>query len=552
MVPATDDLDARPTLRAGWPVLGEVVANLDTDVLHVILAPRAAEARVTDVVILDPSDPGSVRAGAIVLGVGVSGSEGDAIALADRAGRAGVAAVVLRVEGDVHPRVVAIAESHELALLTVPPEMPWGQVYSLLRTAMVPGARGDAEAAGVAAGDLFALADAIAAAVGGPVTIEDPQWRVLAFSNLGHEIDETRRQVILGRGVPPVWQQRLEDASVARALRAGEGVVRFDGGGDPSLAPRMAAPVRAGSELLGSIWVAEAGTPFGEDAEAALLSSARLAAIHLMAHRATEDIRRRTRGAFVREVLDGRIPRGRAADGWPLRTRGSFTALVFSARSATELVGTLDAERVLSVITLYCEDVDADAMCALVDDRFWALIPGERRAGRERTVGVAEKIVERVERAIGVRLAAGVGMTVSDVAEVPRSRRSAEQALKVIAEREGLGPVAHIDDVRAHAVLSELLHLAEAEPGLLAGNVERLVAHDAQHGTEYVETLRVYLECWGDAAEAARRQGVHANTLRYRVKKLVELSGLDLDDPDERFVAELQLRLRGDLGARGR
>jgi DNA-binding PucR family transcriptional regulator len=524
-------------------VLQDVVGNLDTEVLHVVLAPRADSAHVTDVVILDPSDPRSVRGGTIVLAVGVSGSEGDAIALIDRAGREGVAAVVLRIEGSVHPRVVAIAESHELAILTVPMEMPWGQVYSLLKTAMVAGARGEAEAAGVAIGDLFALADAIAAAVGGPVTIEDPQWRVLAFSNLGHEIDETRRQVILGRAVPQVWQQRLEEAEVARALRAGDGVVRFDAGGDPALAPRIAAPVRAGSELLGSIWVAEAGAPLGEDAEEALLHAARLAAVHLMAHRASEDIRRRTRGAFVREVLEGRVPRSGGED-WPLRTRGGFTTLVFRHRHDEGPAGALDAERVLSVIALYCEDAHTDAMCAIVDDRFWAVIPTERRNNaRERTVALARRIVERVDGAIGVQLVAGVGTTVAGVADVPRSRRAAEQALEVIAAREGADPVAHIEDVRAHAVLFELLHLAESHPGLLPGKVERLAAHDAEHGTAYVATLRAYLEAWGDAAEAARRQGVHPNTLRYRLRKLVELSGLDLDDPDERFVTELQVRL---------
>lgn len=545
-VPAPDDLaaplDGPSTLHGAWPLLRDVVGNLDTEVLHVIRAPNADSARVTDVVILDPSDPESVRAGAVVLAVGISGSGGDAIALLDKAGRAGAAAVVLRADGDPDPRVVNLAEEHELAILAVPAEMPWGQVYSLLRTAMVSAGAGDSGTSGVAVGDLFALADAVAAAVGGPVTIEDPQWRVLAFSNLGHEIDEARRQVILGRAVPPFWRQRLEEAEVAKALRAGEGVVRFDAGGDPKLAPRMAAPVFAGSELLGSIWVAESGEPLEEDAEEELLRAARLAAIHLMAHRASEDIRRRTRGAFVREVLEGRVPRSGGED-WPLRTRGRFTALVFAGREGDGVVGTVDAERVLSVIALYCEDVHADAMCAIVGDRFWALVPTERAGTSERMVAVARKIVERVERAIGVQLVAGVGTTVADVADVPRSRRAAEQALKVIAQREGVGPVAHIEDVRAHAVLLELLHLAEAHPSLLPGKVEKLAQHDAEQGTAYLDTLRVYLECWGDAAEAARRQGVHPNTLRYRVRKLVELSGLDLDDPDERFVTELQVRL---------
>ena len=143
-------------------------------------------------------------------------------------------------------------------------------------------------------------------------------------------------------------------------------------------------------------------------------------------------------------------------------------------------------------------------------------------------------------------------MAVPQVADVPLSRRAAEQALKVIGERASAGPVAHIEDVRSHAVLFELLHVAESHPGLAEGKVGCLIEHDRECGTAFAETLRVYLECWGDAAGAARRLNVHANTLRYRVRKLVELSGLDLQDADERFVTELQLRLHAHRTGPGR
>ena len=63
-------------------------------------------------------------------------------------------------------------------------------------------------------------------------------------------------------------------------------------------------------------------------------------------------------------------------------------------------------------------------------------------------------------------------------------------------------------------------------------------------------TLRAYLDCFGDVPRAAERISVHPNTFRYRMRRLVELFDLDLDDPDERMVLELQLRLLAD-GAPG-
>ena len=531
---------AEATLHGAWPTVGALVDGLDRDVLHVIRA-GAPDATVRDVVIVDATDPHSIRPDVLLLAVGSP----DPASLIEQAVEAGAAGVVFRTS-ELPREALARAEAGDLALLCVPPVMPWGQVYMLLRTAAASvGARGSADAAGVPLGDLFALADAIAADLDGPVTIEDPQMRVLAFSNLGHEIDEARRQTILGRGVSPDWQRRLEDAKVAQALRSGDGAVRFTGDPEDGLAPRLAAPVRAGSELLGAVWIAEADAPLDDDAEAALERAAEVAAIHLVYHRAADDLRRRTRGAFVREVLEGRVPQ-RAA---PLRAKGPFVVVVFETVRDDDARERVDPERLLSVVSLYCEDAHPDAMCAFIDDRFWALMPLGRTQGRERIVELANRIAERAERALGAQLIAGVGRSVAGVAEVPDSRRAAEQALTVLVTRNGGARVADIEQVRAHAALLELLRLGETHPELLSGKVADLIAADREDGARHAATLRVYLDAWGDMARAASTAGVHVNTMRYRVRKALERSGIDLDDPAERLVTELQLRLHAHADA---
>jgi DNA-binding PucR family transcriptional regulator len=58
-----------------------------------------------------------------------------------------------------------------------------------------------------------------------------------------------------------------------------------------------------------------------------------------------------------------------------------------------------------------------------------------------------------------------------------------------------------------------------------------------------VHTLRCWLDAFGDVPAAAERAHVHPNTFRYRLRRLAEVAGLDLSDPDQRFAAMLQLRL---------
>jgi hypothetical protein len=65
------------------------------------------------------------------------------------------------------------------------------------------------------------------------------------------------------------------------------------------------------------------------------------------------------------------------------------------------------------------------------------------------------------------------------------------------------------------------------------------------------ETALAYVENSGNAAEMARSLDIHPQTARYRIARLRELFGEDLDRPDRRLALELSLRKpsRGELSA---
>jgi DNA-binding PucR family transcriptional regulator len=63
------------------------------------------------------------------------------------------------------------------------------------------------------------------------------------------------------------------------------------------------------------------------------------------------------------------------------------------------------------------------------------------------------------------------------------------------------------------------------------------------------ETALAFVRHQGNAAAMARALGIHAQTARYRLGRLRELLGAELDDPDARFELELALRARALDGA---
>jgi DNA-binding PucR family transcriptional regulator len=100
--------------------------------------------------------------------------------------------------------------------------------------------------------------------------------------------------------------------------------------------------------------------------------------------------------------------------------------------------------------------------------------------------------------------------------------------------------------VRADEALTQLLLF---ENGGLVNRIaeRRLAALDpltpkARRRME--ETALAYVQQHGNAAAMARTLAVHPQTARYRVRRLRELLGEALDDPDARFELELALRAR--------
>ena len=84
---------------------------------------------------------------------------------------------------------------------------------------------------------------------------------------------------------------------------------------------------------------------------------------------------------------------------------------------------------------------------------------------------------------------------------------------------------------------------AAAQPGLRAGRIDILVDSDRDRDTHYVATLGAFLDRFGDVIAASADLGVHPNTFRYRLRRALDTAGIDIDDPVERLMAHLQLRL---------
>jgi DNA-binding PucR family transcriptional regulator len=511
----------------------------------VVSAPRGLDVEVGMPTLFDQLDASSVQRGDVVLGVGVAARPREAVGFVEEAGASGAAAVVLKLGPDPGPELIDASTRTGVALLSAPLAIAWGQLYTLLRVAGGAAVPAGALVDGVPMGDLFALANAIAAMVGGAVTIEDHQSYVLAYSSADLPIDEARREVILGRRVPERFLRRLREAGVFHRLQTTDDVVTYVDR-EEELIPRLAVGIRAGGELLGSIWVAAATDPLDIDTQTALQEAARMAALHLIRHRNSWDLERRQRGELVRTLLEGDVPPDASTKlGLDPGTAVTVVALRIaepkdSPGSSADLVARI--ERVAGLVALYFESFHRRVAQVTIGQTIYILIPEFKGGGRDRLLRLIDDLIERARATVQTGIVSGIGSTVASVAATSWSRREADLAVRVLAAHPDRS-IAPIEAVRAETILMTLRDYGLGDPYLHAGRVETLRQHDKRKGTSYVETLSAYFDAFGYVPLAAKAIFVHPNTFRYRLRRLTELSGLDLDDPVERLIAELQLRI---------
>ncbi|WP_405811798.1 PucR family transcriptional regulator [Streptomyces sp. NBC_01520] len=121
---------------------------------------------------------------------------------------------------------------------------------------------------------------------------------------------------------------------------------------------------------------------------------------------------------------------------------------------------------------------------------------------------------------------------------VAAAYKQAEQALSV-ARRRGRALVEH-EELAAGSVLPLLAD--DAVRAFADGILRPLNEHDAKGRGDLVASLRAWLSRHGQWDAAAADLGVHRHTLRYRMRRVEEILGRSLDDPDVRMELWLALK----------
>lgn len=472
---------------------------------------RSTELR--SVVIHEPTAERPV-VGDVLLAIG-AGSPQEAVGWA-----ASARAVVVLTRDGAEPT----AGAEPRAVLVLDPSVSWSEVAAVVYGLVLEGRETES---GRGPTDMFALADSLAESTGGAVTIEDRLLRVLAYSRLQQHADPARAATILGREAPDRLRALFEARGVFAHLAASDEPLYVAPDAEHGLTGRMVVAVRSGQELLGSVWVA-CTAPLDGAERAALSDGARTVALHLLRSRASADLERQIESELVIRLLEGTV------DAATLATR---LGLPRGPLRVVALQASVGGERDAALLLAFDRATTGfgwarPGRSALAGNTVYTLLPGEGAAAARRWVGDL-----RAALPDAVDVAAGISGP-AEATELIAARREADECL-ALSSSGGAPPV--YDEAWDDILLQRLRTAARAGRLPDRGPVAELRRHDRQNSTDYVATLRAWLEAQGDPVRAGERLGVHENTVRYRLRKMAEITNLSLDDPKKRLAMTIEL-----------
>jgi sugar diacid utilization regulator len=159
---------------------------------------------------------------------------------------------------------------------------------------------------------------------------------------------------------------------------------------------------------------------------------------------------------------------------------------------------------------------------------------------------------EQLRRAIvsdlGGQCHIGVGGPAARPSELPRSLREAGLALRLQKSLLPGSGACEYPKLGIFRMLAAIPDLADVDT-FVREWLGALLDYDARRKAELVRTLTQYLEHGGNYDATAAELSVHKSTLKYRLQRIRELTGLELNDPDVHFNLQLATRAWGTLQA---
>lgn len=455
---------------------------------------------------------------------------------------AGVQAVA--VDDDIPHSATTVADQHGIALLALPKEANLARIERAVNTLIVNQKAQMQERAlevqrqlvRLAADnrDLNSLLQVMARATAKPIVVHDDAGVTMAqvYPNTVRRVPATPNSRPIAQNLPYGEFQNwlMKDSPTA------EGIIVHSPLGFTTV-------LKVEKRVAGYLSLVDGHELLDEFDRLVLTHGAEVCAIELAKNRAIAFAVEQTRGDWVqvwlsRTPADDDLMRARAQQaGFDLSL--AYFAVVFRATTAAGVSLPLEG-----LVSLVRDDMTRRQMSGAVGhyvDSIVALYPVN-----ERLKVVVEEVREQLSsRTPGGLVASGISRPATGLAALREAYREAKNALSIAFELGEREQTTFFGELKLFQFLLALKeHNLDSLRRFHDETLGSLFEHDERKQGELIRTLNGFFEANGNLAKASDDLKVHRNTLVYRLERIKDLTGLDLNDAENRLILHLALKIQ--------
>ncbi|WP_078414469.1 PucR family transcriptional regulator [Priestia abyssalis] len=388
------------------------------------------------------------------------------------------------------------------------------------------------------------FADVVSEVLHCPITIEDANHRLLAYSTHDERTDSARIATIIGRRVPEKVINNLWKEGVIPSLLSSREPIRVKSMDDIGLGDRVAVSIWKKEEILGFIWALEIDKSLNEQDLSLLMKAAETAKNKLLQLQNRKHKKEERFQEFFWKLLTGHIHSNEEIkDNFHLLQIQPPSLFAVAAFQFQEDITTEEEKQISYLLTtnqrlkIMLHTVDHHQLILLIS------LDKVEQPLRELTQFV-EAFVHKMEERFGVEaIKPSFSGVYSDYQKIEKAYR---EALTVLSMKEKFP--SEVNEIHSYQNLGvyqfiDVLLEKRTKEGYENHALMKLQEYDQKHNSDLIETLEVFLNKDNNVNEAARALNVHTNTLNYRLKRISEIGEINLKDPNQKMTLYLDLKI---------
>lgn len=389
------------------------------------------------------------------------------------------------------------------------------------------------------------FADRISEVLQCPITIEDSNHRLLAYSTHDERTDQARIATIIGRRVPEKVINNLWKEGIIPQLLKTDDPIRVENINEIGLGNRVAISIWKNDEVLGFIWAVEVDKTLNEEELLLLKKAATVLRNKLLQLQIRKYKREERSQEFFWKLLTGHMESKeditQAFYDAQITPPTSFSIAVFrfqedimpeSERQISYLLKTMHRLKII-LYTIDCNDLilflSLDSILTPLKDQH-DFVTFFKDTMKERFS------IEQIE--------ASFSSMYSSYDHIAKSYNEALNVLNI--KRKFPKETAHIAGYQELGIYQFLDVLLEkrTQDHFENYSLAKLNEYDLRHNSTLVETLEVFLDSDNNINDAAKVLNVHINTLSYRLKRISEIGDINLKDTNQKITLYLDIKLQ--------